>query len=154
MIDTPRIVETVAQRVAIIPVTVPRERIHEVMGPGLEELRAVVAAQGIAAPGPWFTHHLRMDPQVFDFEIGVPVTAQAKPAGRVRASEWPAMRVVRSVYSGPYEGLGAAWGEFIRWIETQRLSPARDFWECYLSGPEASADPSSFRTQLDRPLLW
>jgi hypothetical protein len=31
---------------------------------------AAVAAQGIAPAGPWFTHHLRMDPATFDFEIG------------------------------------------------------------------------------------
>jgi hypothetical protein len=43
------------------------------MGPGLRELMAVAAAQGIAPTGPWFSHHLRMDPDIFDFEISVPV---------------------------------------------------------------------------------
>ena len=53
------------------------------MGPGIRELTAAVAAKGIAADGPWFTHHLRMDPEVFDFEICVPITADVAAVGRV-----------------------------------------------------------------------
>ena len=37
------------------------------------ELMAAVAAQGVEVAGPLFTHHLRMDPQIFDFELGLPV---------------------------------------------------------------------------------
>ena len=51
------------------------------MSPGYRELMAALAAQGIAPAGPWFTHHLRMDPDTFDFEIGVPVTRQTRVLG-------------------------------------------------------------------------
>ena len=54
------------------------------MDPGLQELMAAVAAQGIAPSGPWFSHHLRMDPNVFDFLIGVPVPKSVSPSGRVK----------------------------------------------------------------------
>ena len=66
---------------------------------------AAVAAQGIAVCGPWFTHHRRMPSEVFDFEIGVPVATTIAAAGRVKPSQWPALRVARTVYHGPYEGL-------------------------------------------------
>ena len=152
MLDPPQITRTAAQLTAIIHVTVPRDQIQIVMGPGLAELMAAVAAQGIAPVGPWFTHHLKMDPGIFDFEIGVPVAAPVAAAGRVRAGLWPAMRVARTVYGGPYEGLGAAWGEFIAWIETHGHRPGPDFWEVYVAGTESSPDPATFRTQLSRPL--
>ena len=45
------------------------------MGPGYQELMDTLTAQGIQPTGPWFTHHLRMDPEVFDFELGVPIAA-------------------------------------------------------------------------------
>src|SRR5947209_4580583 len=110
MIETPRIVETSAQRTAVIRITIPRNEIRNVMGPSLGELFAGLAAQGVEPAGPWYTHHLKMDPATFDFEIGVPVGAVVKPSGRMTPAELPAARVARTVYHGPYEGLADAWG--------------------------------------------
>jgi len=152
MLDTPQITRTVAQATAIIRLTIPREEIRKVMGPGINELMATVAAQGVAPVGPWFTHHLRMDPAIFDFEIGVPVTAPVAAAGRVKPGQLPATKVARTIYHGPYEGLGAAWGEFVAWIAAKGHTPGPDLWECYLAGPESNPDPATFRTELNRPL--
>ena len=126
MLDTPQITQTASQQTAIIRLTVPREEIRNVMGPGISEVRAAVAAQGIAPAGPWFTHHLRMDPDTFDFEVGVPVTAPVVAVGRVKPGQWPTMRVARTVYLGAYEGLGAAWGEFMAWIAANGHTPGPD----------------------------
>lgn len=153
MIDKPQIVQTAVQATAIIRLTIPREEIRNVMGPGYRELMAAVAAQGIALAGPWFTHHLRMDPDTFDFEIGVPVTATVSAAGRVKADQLPAATVARTVYHGPYEGLGSAWAEFDAWIAAEGHTPAPDLWECYVAGPESSPDPATWRTELNRPLI-
>ncbi len=152
MIDRPQIAETSAQPIAFIHVTVPRSRIREVMGPGRAELMAEVAAQGIAATGPWFTHHRRMDPETFDFEIGVPIATPISPAGRVQAGQWPAMKVARTIYHGSFEGLGSAWGELDAWIEAEGHERAADLWERYVAGPDASPDPATWRTELSRPL--
>ena len=62
------------------------------------------------------------------------------------------MRVVRTVYRGSYEGLGAAWGEFMGWIEGKRLQTGEDLWEVYTIGPESGADPTLRRTELNRQL--
>ena len=122
MLEEPRIVQTTAQPIAVIRLTVPRTEIQDVMEPGRGELLETVAAQSVAVTGPWFTHHLRMDPDVFDFEIGVPVAAPISPAGRVTAGQWPAVTVAQTVYHGPYEGLASAWGEFGAWIAAEGLT--------------------------------
>lgn len=153
MLDAPHITQTETQLTAVIRLTVPREQIREVMGPGYQELMAVLADQGIAPAGPWLTHHLRMDPDVFDFEIAVPVTAPVSPAGRVRPGRLPAARVARTVYHGPYEGLPDAWGEFYGWITAQGLTPDDGLWEVYVAGPESGPDPANWRTELNRPLI-
>ncbi len=111
-------------------------------------LMDAVAAQGIATTGPWFSHHLRMDPAIFDFEIGVPVAAPVAAMGRVQLGQLPAATVARTVYHGPYEGLGTAWGEFDAWIAAN----GPDLWECYVAGPESGLDPATFRTELNRSL--
>lgn len=32
-------------------------------------------------------------------------------------------------------------------------TPAPDFWESYVTGPESNPDPATWRTELNRPLL-
>jgi effector-binding domain-containing protein len=152
VLDTPQIVTTQAQLTAVIRLTIPREEIRTVMGPGIGELMAAVAAQGIAPAGPIFSHHLKMDPAIFDFEIGVPVAAPIAAAGRVKAGSLPAATVARTVYRGPYEGLGSAWAEFNAWIAAEGHTPAPNLWECYVAGPESGPDPAGWRTELNRPL--
>lgn len=153
MFDQPQITQTAAQAAAVIHLTIPREEIQTVMGPGIGELMATLEAQGIAPSGPWYSHHLRMDPGIFDFEIGVPVSAPISAAGRVAPGQLPAATVARAVYQGPYEGLGAAWGEFHAWIAAQGHTPAADLWECYVAGPETGPDPAAWRTELNQPLV-
>ncbi len=153
MIDTPQIVRTAAQAAAVIRITVPRKDIRSVMGPGLRELLATLDAQGIVPAGPWFTHHLRMDPDTFDFEIGVPVAEPVAAAGRVTTGQLPAATVARTVYHGPYEGLPAAWPELDGWIVAQGRTAGPSLWETYLTDPTANPDPATWRTELTRPLV-
>ncbi len=152
MLETPQIVESAPQPAAVLHLSVPRARIREVMEPGLQEVLAAVRAQGQAPAGPWFTHHLRMDPEVFEFEIGVPVASAIAEAGRVRPGALPATTVARTVYRGDYEGLPGAWGELMRWIHASGYAEGQDLWEVYTAGPETSADPADWRTELDRPV--
>ena len=153
MLDAPRIVQTADQLTAFIHLVVPRAEIQDVMGPGIREVLAAVAAQGLAPAGPWFTHHLRRPTDVFDFEICVPVSAPLTATGRVMPGLWPAMTVARTVYHGGYEGLAAAWGEFLAWVAAGGHAAGPDLWERYLSGPESSPDPTTWRTELNQPLL-
>ena len=53
MLDAAQITQTAAQLTAVIRLTIPREEIRKVMGPGIREL--------LAPAGPIFSHHLRMD---------------------------------------------------------------------------------------------
>jgi effector-binding domain-containing protein len=152
MIDTPQIAQTAAQPTAIIRITIPRDEIQHAMGQGYRELMDTIAAQGVAPAGPWYTHHLRMNPETFDFEIGVPVSAPISVAGRVTPGQLPAAMVAQTVYSGDYEGLGAAWAELDAWITAEGHTPGPDLWERYVAGPESSPDPVAWRTELNRPL--
>jgi effector-binding domain-containing protein len=152
MIEAPQFADFPETALAVIPLTIPRARIREVMGPGIGELMGAVAAQCIGPAGPWFTHHHRIDPDVFEFEICVPVSGPVRPDGRVRAGRLRKTRVARTVYRGGYEGLGAAWGEFKAWSAAQGLDEAGDLWEVYAVGPESGLPPDQWQTQLNLPL--
>jgi effector-binding domain-containing protein len=153
MLDSPEITESPSQPAAVIRITVPRDQIREVMGPGINELRATLAAMGVTPNGPWYTRHLRMDPAVFDFEIGLPVATPVSASGRVQPGELPAARVARTSYRGGYEGLPAAWGELDAWIKDNGHAPERSLWEVYAEGPESGTDPGQWRTELYRPIV-
>ena len=94
-----------------------------------------------------------MDPAVFDFEVGVSVTKPVISQGRVLPGVLRATNVARAMYSGPYEGLGAAWGEFEEWIVSNGYKAAPDLWEFYVTGPESGSDPAKWRTEFNRPLI-
>jgi len=123
------------------------------MGPGIGELMAAVKAQGIGPTGPWFTHHLKVTPGAFDFNICVPVSAPVSAVGRVKSWQRPGLKVVCTLFAGPYEGLGGAWHEFDKWTEANGYKTAGDLYECYMVGPEASPDSANWRTELSRPVI-
>ncbi|MBI1394641.1 MAG: AraC family transcriptional regulator [Betaproteobacteria bacterium] len=152
MIEPPEIVRTASRTTAVIPLVTTRAEIATVMDAAIAEVHAAILAQGLAPAGPLFSFHHRRPTDTFEFEVGFPVEREIVPAGRVRPGRLPEARVVRTTYRGPYEGLGEAWGEFVRWIEARAL-PAQDrFWEAYVSGPESGPDPATWRTELVRVL--
>ena len=153
MLEAPHITKVDAQQTAVIRLKIPRSEIRSVMGPGIGELMAAVQAQGLGPTGPWFSHHLTMHPDTFDFEIGVPVSGPVTPVGRVQPGSLPAARVARTVMHGDYTGLGEGWGEFLQWITAQGHQAAPDLWEVYAKGPESDPDPAAWRTELNQPLL-
>ena len=76
MIDDPKITQTAAQRTAVIHLNIPRSQIQQVMGPAIGEVFATIGAQGIPPIGPVFSYHHGVDPERFDFEVGVPVASE------------------------------------------------------------------------------
>jgi effector-binding domain-containing protein len=152
MITPPKIIELPAQLIAVIAITVARDKIQTVMAPGLQELAAALKAQGIPPTGPWFTHHLRRPADTFDFEICFPVATTVTAAGRMKPAQRPAITAAQTIYRGPYEGLASAWGEFMDWIIANGHTRTPDLWERYLLGPESGDDPTSWQTELTQPL--
>jgi effector-binding domain-containing protein len=152
MIDTPQIVQSPRQRTAAIHVTIPRSEIQHVFPPTVTELVSTLRQQGIGPTGPLLSYHLKMPTDVFDFEIAFPVERDVAPSGRVVASELPAVTVARSVYRGPMEGLGSAWGELRNWVEANGHTAKPVIWERYLVGPDSTPDPSKWETELNWPL--
>jgi effector-binding domain-containing protein len=153
MIDSPEITRTQPQTAAVIHVRIPRDQIQRVMAPAINELMAALSDQGVRQVGPLFAHHLALSSDTFDLEVGFPASVAVAPVGRVKPGELPARRVARTVYRGSYEGLFSAWAAFDKWMEEQNLRPGETLWERYLAGPESNPDPSTWRTELNRPLL-
>ena len=152
MIDTPQIVTTEALPLAKIYAKIPTSAIRQEMGKLIQELIQSVRAQNVEITGPWLTHHFRKPAEFFDFEVCMPVASEVQPSGRMEPGVWPAMKVVRTIYRGGYEGLPSAWGEFMTWIESNNLKISEEIWERYLINPNSEQDSSKWQTELNRPI--
>ena len=58
---------------------------------------------------------------------------------------------IRKVMGAGIRELMAAWAEFDGWIAAEGHTPGARFWECHVAGPESGPDPTTWRTELDRP---
>ncbi|MGZ4955913.1 MAG: GyrI-like domain-containing protein [Methylobacter sp.] len=152
MIDTPQFIQTEEQLTAVIHLTVSRAEISKIMGPAIAEIISTITTQGATITGPCFSYHQKRPTDIFDFEVGFPVSQPITATGRVKMSKLPAVKVVRTIYQGDYEGLSAAWGDLCQWIEAEGLYVQESLWECYLTDPESNPDPDTWRTELNRPL--
>jgi effector-binding domain-containing protein len=153
VLDTPRLAQTRDQLTAVVRFTITQGDDQAAVSAGYKEVMGAITAQGISPAGPWFTHHLKMDMESHELEVGVPVLDPVSRMGRVVPGRWPASTVARAVLVGSYESLWPAWVELNAWIARQGHTPGPDLWECYVRGPESTPDPDSWRTELNRPLI-
>src|ERR1700730_16517504 len=149
MLSTPQIINTNLQEAAVIHLAMPRSEMMKLFGPAVGELMAALAAQGVQPVGAVFAHHLKMSPDICDFELGVPVSAPVKATGRVKPGQLPAVKVARAVYSGPYDGLPSAWGEFDKWMRANGHKQAGSLWELYSLGPQSTPDPCELAHRVE-----
>lgn len=149
MIATPEIITTQEVITAVIPLVIPGRDMPKYMDPAIQELINLITGQGILITGPMFSYHHRRPSDTFDFEIGFPVSKAIKPEGRVLNSRLPAVKVVRSVYQGPYEGLAQAWSALQNWVRANGYGETGKFWESYLNNPDEVKDAREYRTELN-----
>lgn len=149
MISTPEVITTKELLTVAIPLVIPGRDMPKYMDPAIQEILQVLSTQGLQPAGPMFSYHHRRPSDTFDFEIGFPVSNAIKPEGRVVNSKLPAVKVVRSVYQGPYEGLAQAWPALQNWVRANGHGETGKFWESYLNNPDEVKDPKDYRTELN-----
>lgn len=149
MNTTPELITTRKTATAMIRLVIPCQDMGEHMDLAVQEVLKVIAGQGVPITGPMFCHHHRKPDDTFDFEIGFPVGHAIREEGRVKNGVLPAVRVVRSVYQGPYEGLTQAWQAMQRWAREHGYGETGIFRECYLNDPEEVSGPEEYRTELN-----
>lgn len=149
MITSPEVITTQEVATAAIHLVISCQDMPTHMDPAIQELIETITGQRIPITGPLFSFHHRRPGETFDFEIGFPVPKTIKEEGRVKNSKLPAVKVVRSVYQGPYEGLAQAWSALQIWVREHGHGETGIFWESYLNNPNEVKDPKDYRTELN-----
>ena len=110
--------------------------------------------RGIQPIGPPFSAYYRVPGDTADLEVGSPVALApseeitADNGVVLMASTLPSGRVARISYVGGFDGLGEAWGSFMKAVEDSGNAPQFPFWEVYVSEPGPTVDPATLRTDL------
>jgi effector-binding domain-containing protein len=147
-IEKPAIVTTQPVFTASLRARVRASEMRAQMGRIFNELSTELKKQGVLPSGPWFIHHFQTPGEYFDFEVCFPVATVIGRNGNVAPGLWPGMKMIRTTYHGPYEGLAAGWIQFRSEIERLGVAVTPEIWEVYRVGPEAEASPEKWETEL------
>ncbi|MBP8823825.1 MAG: GyrI-like domain-containing protein [Flavobacteriales bacterium] len=149
MITPPEVITTKELITAVIPLVIAGRDMPKYMDLAIQEVIKAITGQGIKITGPMFSYHHRRPSDTFDFEIGFPVAKAIKEEGRVINSKLPSVKVVRSVYQGPYEDMAQAWGAVQQWVRRNGHGETGRSWESYMNNPDEVKDPKDYRTELN-----
>ena len=140
------------QRIISVRERVERGALPAVITRSLAELRRHLRLLGVGAvAGPFVIYH-SFGPNEIDAEVCVPVAGDVLAFGRIATRLLPRATVARTVHIGPYEELGAAYAELIRWIGPRGFEAAGPVRERYVEGPSGKTRPAGYRTVIDLPV--
>jgi DNA-binding transcriptional MerR regulator/effector-binding domain-containing protein len=118
------------------------------------ELYATLAALGTDPAGPAGATY---SAEFFEGETGevvafVPVAADAVPPGDERFATLPAARYAVAVHSGPFADCDITYGRLGLHVAGHDTALPDPIVEFYLVGPDETADPDDFRTEICWPI--
>lgn len=125
------------QPAAVVRAHVAPEDIESFLSEAFEEVATTADQQGLEVMGPPFGRWTPIDGG-FDVAAGFPVAGRVEARGRVEAGELPGGTVARTLHTGPYDGVGAAYAATFEWLAGHALEVAGEPWESYLDGPEVA----------------
>ncbi|MCL2115596.1 MAG: GyrI-like domain-containing protein [Methanobrevibacter sp.] len=94
-----------------------------------------------------FVAYYNMDMENLNVEIGFPVYKSLPGTDEIQSSYIPEMKVVYSMYRGPYLEAGTTYEEMIKWIEDNNLKQTETMYEYYFNSP-LDVDESDLLTMM------
>lgn len=93
--------------------------------------------------------------QGVDVEAAIPLNKDElrgfRDAARVSVRTLPRIEAATVVYTGPYEGIGGAYGALMSWTQSHGYGAAGPNRELYLQGPGPGVEPARYITEIQWP---
>lgn len=122
------------------------------LGEFVGEVFGYLQQQGVEPAGPPFSRYHGLEGDRIDLEAGLPVAKALPGSGRVKPGELPGGPVISAVHTGSYDTLPQAGEALQSWAAEHGRVVAGANWESYLVAPGHNADPSSWKTEVFKPL--
>jgi effector-binding domain-containing protein len=124
----------------------------EFFGRAYTAVGAELGKQGLAPAGPPVALYDSEVGETADVTAGFPTQRTALPADGLVVAVLPAGRAAVTVHEGAYDAMATTYAALMAWFEEEDLTPGPVMWEEYLVGPDSSADPAQWRTQIVWPV--
>lgn len=142
-----------AQKALVIKTTVPSSEVGKSMGDLFGKLYGYIGANSIQPSGPPFAVYYEYDPKGNTvYEVCIPVASETKGNTDVTYKEFPAMKVLSTLYIGPYEKVGPTYEYLMKYIKDKGLQISGASWEVYLNNPSQETDPNKLQTVIYFPI--
>jgi DNA-binding transcriptional MerR regulator/effector-binding domain-containing protein len=133
-----------------------RTEVTDWCGQVFPELYGILGALGTDPAGPAGASY---SAEFFEGETGevvafVPVAASAVPAGDDRFAVMPACRYAIAVHSGPFTDCDITYGRLGLHVAEHDTALPDPIVEIYLVGPDDTADPDGYRTEICWPITF
>jgi effector-binding domain-containing protein len=137
------------QQALVIKAEVPSKDIGPKMGEMYGKLYGYIGKNNIQPSGVPFAVYYAFDPQGnTTFEAGLPVSTKLTDAEGITYKEYPAMRVVTTLYTGAYENMMPVYTQLYEYIGKNNLKATGISWEVYLTDPGQVASPKDNKTMI------
>ena len=139
------------KKVATIRATCKLADMQKTLAVILPEVVEFVISSGATMNGPAFVRYNSFGDEL-DFEGGVPIAGDPKPAGRVKVHTLPAGKAAWAWHRGPYEELGETHEKLMAYMKANSLEARSACWEEYLTDPGMEPDPKKWLTKVVYPV--
>jgi effector-binding domain-containing protein len=113
-----------------------------------------VEKQNLEVVGPAFVHYLDYDEESghSNFRAGFIVDKPGVDAGEISSVEYPEMKVVQAMHTGPYEEFTSSYGKMDAYISANGLEVSGQAFEFYVTGMMTEQDNKKWETLIAFPL--
>jgi len=111
------------------------EGLKEVIGDGFMKIATYLEYLGESPAGPPYVAYYNNEMDDLDIEIGFPVVTPLPGQGAIHGSFIRAHTAVECLHKGSYSKFPEVYGEMMKWMEIQDLSPVGAYYETYLNSP-------------------
>ena len=118
----------------------------------LGQVSGAMQAQGIQPAGAPFALYFGMPGETIEVEAGFPVQKPVSDAGPVHPGKLPGGKCAHGMHIGPYDTMKETYGQLMKWVGAQQLTPHQEMWEVYLSDPQREPDSKKWRTEIFWPV--
>lgn len=135
------------QKALVLKADIPTSEIGQKMGEMYKQIFEHMGANSIDPAGPPFAVYYEFDPEGNTvFEAGVPVGKEVEGAEDMEYKEYPDMKVVTTLYKGPYEKMEKVYTDLEQYITDNNHKKLGPVWEVYLTDPQQEEDPNNNQT--------
>lgn len=136
-----------AQSVLYLRTRGPVQNLPQMMGEAFGALWAYAGQVHAAVVGGPYTLYHNMDMQDLDVEMGFPVAGPVPSKEAIQHRVLPATQVATCLYTGPYDGIHAAYEALQKWMAEQGAQPGATMFEWYLNDP-TQVKPEQLLTRI------